>query len=167
MRFVKLNWFGFMKIACKKHIAITLFIIAYSAVTLAQNFYYCKGCKMPLTVNDKVSVSIPKSKGEISDTVLRNIKDIGKVTDSEFEILVLKRSDYDKMSALSYWRENEESVTVSPCYLSEDGEELISTPYINVRLKKEQDVDLLLSYADKLGLCFRQWGYKTFQGNIF
>lgn len=69
-----------MKIACKKHIAITLFIIAYSAVTLAQTYHYYKGCKIPLTVNDKVSVSIPKSKGEISDTVLRNVKDIGKVT---------------------------------------------------------------------------------------
>lgn len=69
-----------MKIACKKHIVMALFITAYSLGTLAQNFYYYKGCKIPLTINGKVSVSIPKSKGEISDTVLRNVKDIGKVT---------------------------------------------------------------------------------------
>ena len=69
-----------MKIACMKHIAITLFIIAYSAVTLAQTYHYYKGCKIPLTINGKVSVSIPKSKSEVTEIILRNVKDIGKVT---------------------------------------------------------------------------------------
>lgn len=141
-----------MKTAYKKPIVMSLLIIAYSMGVLAQTFYYYKGGKIPLKVNDKVSVSIPKNKSDITNVVLRNAKDIDKVSDTEFEILVLKQSDFDEMSALSSWKENEKSVAVSPCYITADGIELFSTPYVNVRLKKEQDIDLLSSEAEKLGL---------------
>ncbi|MBP5770564.1 MAG: hypothetical protein J6W75_04295 [Bacteroidaceae bacterium] len=38
------------------------------------------------------------------------------------------------------------------CYYTENKEEVYATPYLSVRLNKEQDIDLLTSYAEKYAL---------------
>ena len=37
-------------------------------------------------------------------------------------------------------------------YFTENGDEVFATPYLTVRLKKEEDVDLLTSYAERYKL---------------
>lgn len=140
-------------IMCKKYILIILLFISYSIGLIAQTYYYYKGEKIPLILNEnKVCVNIPKSKGIVINNLLKNINVLDKIRDEYFDISIIGQFDLSKLSATDTWRKEAGSILLSSCYNTKDGIEVLSSPYLNVRLKKEQDIGLLLSYAEKYKL---------------
>ena len=122
--------------------------------TIAQTaYYYYKGKKVPLTLNEKkICVSIPKDCGDIIERFLANTPTLDKIRDELFEIYLIRRSDYNKLTMLDFWAEDTKSVILTSSYYTENNEEICTTPYLDVRLKKEEDVDLLTSYAEQYKL---------------
>lgn len=132
---------------------ILLLISCSSGVIAQTSYYYYKGEKIPLTVNEnKVCVSIPKNKGEKSKELLKNINILNKIADEDYDISVIRQSDLKQLTAIDFWEKEAVSIMLSPCYKTEEGKEVYLSPYLNVRLKKEQDINLLSSYAEKYGL---------------
>ncbi len=118
-----------------------------------KEFYYYQGKKIPLTLNEnKVCVSIPKTCNKTSESIQANVKVLTTIEDNTFDIFVITRSDYEKLSSLDSWGEDAKSVILTSAYFTEDNEEVYSTPYLNIKLKKEEDKDLLTSYAEKYRL---------------
>jgi subtilisin family serine protease len=117
---------------------------------LAQNdFYYYKGMKMPLSLNEeKVVVSIPKSKAEICERIRANAKVLEKINDDIFDIFVISRSDFNNLTSLDSWSEDEKSMMITSSYFTERKAEVFASPYLNIQLKNEEDVNLLISYAE-------------------
>lgn len=140
-------------ISNKKYLLMLLFIILCSAYMIAQTDYYYKGKKIPLIINEnKVCVSIPKVCVKTSERILANVKVLNKINDEKFDIFIIPQSDLEKITTFVSGGKNMKSVILTSCYLTEDKDEVFATPYMNVRLKKEQDLDLLTSYAEKYGL---------------
>lgn len=134
-------------------LVMLLIIPCYMSVSAQTSYYYYKGQRIPLTVNDdKVCVSIPKDKENVSKDFLKGINVLDRIKDADFDIFIIRQSDLKRMSASSYWMKDKKSILLSSCYITMDSTEVFSTPYINVRLKKEQDAGLLSSYAERYGL---------------
>ena len=138
----------------KKNIFMLLFIILCSTHAIAQkDYYYYQGKKMPLTLNEnKVCVSILKTCNKTSESIQANAKILITIEDKSFDIFVMTRSDYEKLSSMDSWEEDAKSVILSSAYFTEDNEEVYATPYLNIKLKKEEDKNLLTSYAEKYRL---------------
>lgn len=137
-------------IMSKKLYLIVLFVISCSIHVLAQtDFYYYKGKKMPLTLNeDKVVISIPKTKMETSERIRANVKVLKNFSDETLEMFVIHRSDFEKLTSLDSWKEDTASVVLSSSYITEKHVEVYASPYLNIKLKKEEDGYLLASYAE-------------------
>lgn len=129
---------------------IISFLISCITHATAQNdYYYNNGQKIPLTLNEeKVVVSIPKERTETDERIRADVQVLGTIRDSSFDIIVITLSDYETLTSREYWNEDAKSVIITSSYFTEDNLEVYSTPYLNVELKEEQDVDLLASYAD-------------------
>lgn len=121
---------------------------------LAQtDFYYYKGKKVPLFKNDnKVCVSIPKDNRKASERFLTNVKVQERMKDESFDIYVILRSDMENLNSIDLWKEDAKNIIVTPSYSTTDKVEVFATPYLNIRLKKEEDIDLLNTYAEQYGL---------------
>ena len=132
---------------------MVLFIILCSIQTMAQtDFYYYKDKKIPLIVNeDKVCVTIPKDSGKTRDRILANVKVLDKIKDEAFETFIITRSDFEKLISQHSWEEDAKSVIITSSYYYEN-KEVFASPYIYVKLKKEDDIDLLTSYAERYKL---------------
>ena len=116
-------------------------------------YYYYKGTKIPLTLNEsKVCVNIPKECKGTSERVQANAKVLTTINDDTFDIFVISRSDFEKLTSLDSWKEDSKSVILTSVYFTERNEKVYSTPHLYVKLKKEQDIDLLKSYAEKYKL---------------
>jgi len=140
-------------IARKKYFLMIMFVISCSIQTIAQTGYYYKGKKIPLTVNeDKVCVSMSKDCKMTSERIRANVQVLTTIKDETFDIYVISRSDYEKISSQDFWKEDARSVLLTPAYKTTENYEVYSTPYLNIRLKKEQDIDILASYAEQYGL---------------
>lgn len=138
----------------KNFLMILLFILCPIGMNAQSNYYY-KGKKIPLIDNhNKVCVSVAKDRNDISDEILKNVKVIDRIADSDYNISIIQQSDKRRLLASSSLFLNDETkqILFSPCYKTLDGTEVFSTPYINVRLKKEQDINLLSAYAERYGL---------------
>ena len=133
---------------------MVLFIISCSTHAIAQtDYYYCLGKKFPLTLNDnKVCVSIPKDCDKTTERIRRNVQVLKTIGDKTFDIIIINKSDFEKLTSLDFWKEDAKSVILTSCYSTENNEEVCATPYLNVELKKEEDIDLLASYAEKYRL---------------
>ena len=109
------------------------------------DFYYNNGNKIPITLNEnKVCISIPKECDNISQRIQRKANILSTVADEAFDIFVIAKSDYEILRAQDSWQEDSKSVIITPsCFLNENTEEAVVTPYLNVELKKEQDLDML------------------------
>ena len=131
-----------------------LFIILFSIHAIAQtDYYYCLGTKFPLTPNEnKVCVSIPKDCDKTIERIRGNVQVLKTIGDKVFDIIVITMSDFEKLTSQDFWEEDGKSVILTSCYFTEDHEEVCATPYLNVELKKEEDIDLLASYAEKYRL---------------
>ncbi|SDH45626.1 Serine protease, subtilisin family [Prevotella communis] len=104
---------------------------------------------MPLSLNEeKVVVSIPKSKAEICERIRANAKVLEKINDDIFDIFVISRSDFNNLTSLDSWSEDEKSMMITSSYFTERKAEVFASPYLNIQLKNEEDVNLLISYAE-------------------
>ena len=129
-----------------------LFIISCSIYTIAQDYYYYKGNKIPLTLNEnKVCISIPKVK-KSSERILANVSILNKIKDEDFDIFVIDKSDSVKLTSRDFWEEYAEFAIITPSYITTEKVEVFSSSYLSVRLKREQDSTLLSSYAERYGL---------------
>lgn len=137
----------------KQYFLMIFFVISGSIHTIAQtNYYYYKGKKIPLFINDsKICVSIPKEE-KLSERILTTVKVLNKIKDETFDIFVINRSEYEKLSSLDSWKEYATSAIITPSFITADNVEVFASPYLNVQLKSEQDITLLSSYAEKYGL---------------
>ena len=135
----------------KQHFLILLLLMLCSIYVKSQNhYYYYRGKQIPLTVNEnKVCLSIPKNIGIVSNILLKDIKHKERVKDSDFDIFIIQQSDLKRLTSSKSWEKEAESVLLSPSYITEEGKEVYLTPYINVRLKREQDINMILSFAEK------------------
>ena len=116
-------------------------------------YYYYEGNKIPLTLNEnKVVVSIPKDCGEITERFRANVQTQASIRDDIYDIYVITRTEYEKLTLLDFWAEDAKSIILTSSYFTESNEEVFATPYLNVRLKKEEDIDLLTSYAEQYKL---------------
>ena len=138
----------------RRNFLLLLLLISCSIYAQAQtDFYYYKGNKIPLTLNpDKVCVSVPKDSNEAVGKVRANVQVLETIVDEIFDIIVVSRSDYENLTSLDLWEEDAKSVIITTVYFTENNEEVYATPYLNVRLNKEEDLSLLSSYAEQYGL---------------
>ena len=142
-------------IANIKHIFLILILFcAHSSYATAQtDYYYFQGKQIPLTLNEtKICVNIPKVRDEVIKRILSNVQVITTIRDETFKIIVISQSDYETLTSLDYWIEDSKTIITTPCYYTENGTEVFLSPYINLRLKKEQDISLLYSHAEMYGL---------------
>ena len=143
----------FRMIMSKKYYLMILFIISFSLNTIAQTGYYYKGKKIPLVVNDhKLCVSIPKESKIINERFLANVKVLKRINNENYNIFVILKSEFERLSSLDYWEKDAESMILSSSFFTKENMEIFETPYLNVRLKKEEDLNLLVSYAEQYGL---------------
>ena len=127
-----------------------LFIISCSFYTIAQDYYYYKGNKIPLTLNEKkVCVSMSKDNKDVSDRIRANIQILDTIRDETFETFIITHSDFKKLTAQDFWEEDAKSVILTSSYYTKNNKEVFASPYFYVKLKKEEDIDLLTSYAEK------------------
>ena len=74
-------------------------------------YYYYKGTKIPLTLNEsKVCVNIPKECKGTSERVQANAKVLTTINDETFDIFVISRSDFEKLTSLDSWEEDSKSM---------------------------------------------------------
>lgn len=141
-------------IMVKKIIQIILVLTLCPKGAIAQtSYYYYKGERIPLSINNnKICIIIPKAKGEVSKKLLKDISVLDIIKDDFFDISIIQQSDFKKLSSSKFWEKEARSILLSSCYITKEGQEVFLTPYLNVRLKREQDFNLLLSYAQKYGL---------------
>lgn len=125
-----------------------------STSAIAQtSFYYYKGNKIPLTPNEnKVIVSISKDCDEIIERIRTNVQVQSTIKDETLDIIIISRSDFEKLTSQDFWEEDARSVILTSSYFTENNVEVFETPYLNVKLKNEEDLGLLVSYAEKYKL---------------
>ena len=138
---------------------LVLLFISCSIHAIAQDKYYYgyydSWEKIPLTVNEnKVCVSILKGNKDVNERILANVQAVDTIKDEDiFDIFVIRRSDFEKLTSQDFWEEDAKSVILTSSYFTKDSnQEIYETPYLNVKLKKEEDADLLISYAEKYRL---------------
>ena len=141
-------------IMSKKYILILLLLISCSVGAIAQTtYYYYKGNKIPLTIdNNKVCLSIPKNKRDISKELLKDVQVLDTIRDTVFDISIIQQSDFKRLSATKSWKKEAKSILLSPSYRTNEGREVYLTPYLYVKLKREQDIDILASCAKDYNL---------------
>lgn len=142
------------KYMSRKFLLMLLLCVPCSIHTIAQtDYYYYQGNKIPLTLNEnKVVVSIPKECGNTIESIRANVQVMGTIKDEAFDIIVTTQSDFDKLTSMDFWEESAKSVIITSGYYTENNDEVFTTPYLNVRLKKEEDADILTSYMEKYKL---------------
>lgn len=141
--------------AKKRFLVIMFFLIACPIFAVAKtDYYYYNGKRIPLTLNeDKICVSIPKDYENIIERFLSNVKVQNTIKDDLFDIFIILQSDLNKLSSLDFWTEDSKSVILTSSYFTEYyNEEVFASPYLTLRLKKESDIDVLISSAERYGL---------------
>ncbi|MBR7030038.1 MAG: hypothetical protein IKI06_02210 [Prevotella sp.] len=138
---------------------LLLVCIFCSIYAVAQTYYYYghynSDEKIYLTLNEnKVCVSIYKDKKDVSERILANVQALITMEDVDniFDIIVISRPDFEKLASLDFWEEDVRSVILTSGYLTENNEEVYATPYLSVKLKKEEDIDMLISSTEKYRL---------------
>ena len=81
-----------------------------------------------------------------------NVQTWNRISCESFDSNIILRSEYEKLTSLDFWAEDSKSVVLTSSYYTENGDEVFATPYLTVRLKKEEDIDLLTSYAERYKL---------------
>ena len=139
----------------KRLIALFICSLLIAVGNAQSDYYYYNGNKIPLTLNkNRVVINIPKTCEEVSNRIQTNVQVLNTISDSLFQSFVITRSDFEKLGSLDSWEEDAKSVILTSSYYTENNEEVYSTPYLSVRLKKEEDIDLLASYVEKYKLRF-------------
>ena len=138
-----------------------LFLSASVSEVKAQTNYYYNdlGTKILLTLNEEmVCISIPIECSETIERIRANVDILFSKTDEFFDIYFITRADLDKLTSQDFWIDDSKSVIITPSYYIENDEwgkvygAAYSTPYLGIKLKKEEDKDLLNSYIEKYNL---------------
>ncbi len=127
---------------------IALFCLA-SATWAADNFYYYRGDKLPLDVNANRIVSIAQKSEDATLSPSKGFTLVNTIADQRCLIKVYElHSSTTLQKALS---SDLLPVTISlqPCYQTEDGKDIIPDGYINVKLKSASDYAILQSVAQQ------------------
>ena len=141
------------RISFHDNVASPLYYGAHLYLIPQTEFYYYKGTKILLTlIKNKVCVSIPKECDESCERIRDNVKVLHTIADEIFDTFVISLSEYEKLTSLDFWKEGSRSVILTSCYFTENKEEVYASPYLNLRLKKEEDIGLLTSYAEQYKL---------------
>lgn len=150
-----------------RRILVLLLWVLCSIHTMGQTEYYYyprpDGQKVSLTLNDsKVGLIVLKENKELIEYIKANVQKIAKGRDDVVESFFITRTDYEKLTSLDTWEEDSKSVLVTRSFISRTvvprGVEVVETGIIKVRLKKEEDVDLLHNYMEKYKLRLsRHW----------
>ena len=128
-------------------------IVALPDQDVYHPFYYYRGNKIPLTRNENtVIVSIPKENKEVSERIKTNVLTLASIWAEAYYIYAITRTEYEKLTLLDFWAEDSKSIILSSSYFTERNDEVYESPYLNVQLKKEEDIDLLTSYAEQYKL---------------
>ena len=141
----------------RKYFILLFVFISCSIHATAQTYYYYghynSDEKTPLTLNEnKVCVYIYKDNKDVNERIRSNVQVLNSINDETFVGFIISRSDFEKLTSLDSWEEDTKSVIVTASYFTENNKEVYATPYLNVKLKKEEDIDLLTSYAEKYRL---------------
>lgn len=138
----------------KKYIFIISLLVICSIEAFAQTtYYYYKGNRIPLTIdNSKVCLSIPKNKRYVSTKILKELQISDTIRDAEFDISIIRQSDLRRLSVTKSLEKESKNFLLSPIYRTNDGREVYLTPYLYVKLKRGQDIDVLASYAKDYNL---------------
>ena len=138
----------------RKYLFLLLVFISCSIHAMAQtDYYYYKGKKIPLTRNENiVIVSVSKDCDEIIERIRTNVQVLSTIKDKTLDIIIMSRSDFEQLTSKDFWEEDAKSVILTSSYFTEENKEVFETPYLDVALKKEEDVDLLNSYVEKYKL---------------
>jgi hypothetical protein len=131
---------------------LSVFICSINAIAKT-DYYYYQGSKIPLTLNEKkIVLSIPKDCTGTIGRIKANVVALDSIKDQYFDIIIISRSDYDIITQLDYWKESQKTVILTSCYYTEKNEEVFATPYLNVKLKNDQDFPLLSSFVEQNNL---------------
>ena len=134
-------------------LSLLLFIMCSTHATAQTYYYYYNGNKTPLTLNDnKICVTIPNEYDSTYKRIRTNVQTKDTLTDENFDTFIVTRSEYEKLTSQDFWEEDAKYVILTSSYFKENNKEVFSTPYLSVKLKKEEDKDLLASYAEKYNL---------------
>lgn len=134
----------------KAHFFLSMLVAGCLYSTAGTPYYYCQGEKIPLMeVSDRMSVAVYSSTpvSQLSGySVIREIKD------NSFRVLVCKddspiMSRTGTVSLKAKLKSVSSAAMVSPCFKSENGDNIAITPYLNVKLKKASDYMLLENAA--------------------
>lgn len=138
----------------KKFVLLLLLHISCSIGIFAQTtYYYYKGDKIPLTIdNNKICLSLPRNKRPIGKELLKDVQVLDTIRDTVFDISIIRQSDLKRLSSTKSWEKEAKNVLLSPTYRTNEGREVYLTPYLYVKLKRVQDIDILASYAQDYSL---------------
>lgn len=138
----------------QKRYLLTIILSCLCVSIMSQtDYYYYKEKKIPLTINNaKICVNVPKVRKEISERIRANVKVLEQIKDETFNIFVISLSDYERLISSILKREEVKTILLTPSYKTANGAEVYLTPYLNIRLKKNQDMGTLSLYAEKFGL---------------
>ena len=92
----------------KKTILILLLFISCAIHAIAQtDYYYHQGKKVPITLNGNlICMSIPKDSCIVNDRVRTNVQVLANIKDDSFYIMVISRSDYEKLTIMDFWEKD-------------------------------------------------------------
>lgn len=137
-----------------RKVLLALLTLLCSIHAIAQmDYYYYKGNKIPLTLNkEKIVISIPKERKDVSERILANVKALDVIKDKALDIYIIAYSDFEKLTTLDSWKEDVKHTILTSSYYTKQNKEVFASPHLDVRLKKEEDADLLASYAERYKL---------------
>ena len=88
----------------------------------------------------------------VSERIRANVQVLRTIENNAIDLFVISRSDFENLTSQEFWVEDAKSVILSSCYFTENYEEVATSPYLTVKLKNEEDQDLLTSYAEQYKL---------------
>lgn len=133
----------------KKFIALLVMAFFLSVTLLAQdNYYYYHGTKIPLKVDSTKIVSFSPKSESVTLLPSNTLTLVDTIHDEHSFIGVYKLASPVTVKNLIA-SSSSATVSVMPCYKSEEGNELIPNGYINVKLKSAADYSLLQTMAQQ------------------
>lgn len=134
-----------------------IFILLLSLFSLsgyADSYYYSKGKKLSLKEDSTVyCISFDTS---INSANINRLGLGNKIEDQKFEIYICenktKQYSNDNLSFKKQLEKNFENAIINPCFQTESGEIVYLSPYLNIRLRKEADYNLLEKVASEYKL---------------
>lgn len=139
----------------KKYILIAITLLFYFGATAQEYYYYYKGKKCSLTLNTRkinVTTTTKFSKEQINIPEIEVLSlEVSTRKDAMFGTInidsTISDSQYDKI--VSELKKNKNVIAVHPNYLTPQKQEIGMSSYLYVRLKKDNDIDLLKKLSEQ------------------